>query len=522
MEKKYTCSAHNGSRFSQRHNCNKEFRNNEPHIDKNREIIVLEYESIRDFYQRFFQEYVDDYNAKQKRKDRIIEDYYQSVLTNKKLKPAYELIVQVGNIDSRPNEETCISIMKEFYHTWKERNPNFEIISAAIHLDEKTPHMHIDYVPISYKNSRGLEVQIGLEKALNEMGYKSEKYHDTAQIKWEREQLSELIQICNSYGIVIENPKNIGAKHLEKEDYISKKIIDKEKQMNEMEIEINNKKNQMQYIDEELENKIQNANQKIIYINDYIQQKASSANQQIKAIKSEYENKIIEYKSEYNSRLKQVDIDVKNRLDEVQKQYDEKILEYRNKFENAKGAYNNMCLKYNDKKKEYEKYIDKDTHSIVCDIMTMGKDTFGNKRVYTEQEVSTLIENAKAIEVQNKEIQNIKKNYVEMEKNYATQVDTQNRIIQELHDNIIKLQDKNTKLELCQNYIQESGNIIDFNNYAKGKKIIQEKVFDYDASEARTHYFMQNKIVDIRNYKKKEIDDNAPTKEKENYQGLEL
>lgn len=200
-----TISTHNGSSVSKKHNerdydvCIKE-----KHIDLNRTHENWINEGHIEAYERIFGNAVKAYNLKQKREDRKINSYYDKIKNDKQKHCVYEMIIGVydDNIDNIIKRD----ILKEFVDNWKERNPNLELIGAYYHDDEEgsSPHVHIDYIPVAYKNKRGLSVQNSLSKALVEQGFKSSSINKTAQIEWERRENSYLEKLCNSRNITVE------------------------------------------------------------------------------------------------------------------------------------------------------------------------------------------------------------------------------------------------------------------------------------------------------------------------------
>lgn len=219
-----TISTHNGSQVSQQHNLrNRKVTDKEEHIDKNGIHETWVHETERQAYHRLFDEAQAAYNAKQKRADRKIDNYYQQVKSSGKQHTAYEMIIGIyGNEDKK----TCKEIMKEFVDTWQERNPNLELIGAYYHADEQgEPHVHIDYIPVAHGYTRGMETQAGLVKALEEMGYQA-KGKATAQILWEAEQNKYLENLCLRRNIQIEHPQKDNVHHLRTELYKSQKQIE--------------------------------------------------------------------------------------------------------------------------------------------------------------------------------------------------------------------------------------------------------------------------------------------------------
>lgn len=219
-----TISTHNGSSANREHNIrNPRATDKQEHIDKslkgNNEI--LHDEKPREAYQRIFGEALAKYNARQTREDRKIGSYFSHIEKDAKKHPVYEMIVQIGDrndtgIDA-PEERACL---KEFYEGWAERNPHLECIGAYIHADETdgTVHMHIDYVPVATGYKKGMEVQNGLVKALEQQGFTKEGKL-TAQIQWEKRENTVLEAICERHGIEIVHPEGEKRKHLDTDIY---------------------------------------------------------------------------------------------------------------------------------------------------------------------------------------------------------------------------------------------------------------------------------------------------------------
>lgn len=219
-----TISTHNGSVANREHNIrNPRATDKQEHIDKSlkEQNEVLHDEKPREAYRRIFGEALADYNAKQSRPERQIRDYFAHVSKDAKKHPVYEMIVQIGDrndtgIDA-PVERECL---KEFYAGWKERNPNLECIGAYLHADEAdgTVHMHIDYVPVATGYKKGMTVQNGLVKALEQQGFEKDGAK-TAQIQWEARENAALEAICERHGIEVIHPMVEKRQHLDTEAY---------------------------------------------------------------------------------------------------------------------------------------------------------------------------------------------------------------------------------------------------------------------------------------------------------------
>ena len=191
-------------------------KNTDPARTKNNIVFVRE--PIGTAYEKLFAEAVERYNAKQKRSDRKIKSSYfeyqfgQPVTETKltspdKRKSFYEYLIQLGTmedtgIDTEAAEKATVCLC-EYMKGFSERNPNFYVFNAVIHLDEKTPHLHIDYVPVGHYK-RGVDTQNGIAQALKEMGYGSGK---NAIAKWRQSEYLIFREICEKNGFIISEPK---------------------------------------------------------------------------------------------------------------------------------------------------------------------------------------------------------------------------------------------------------------------------------------------------------------------------
>lgn len=209
----YTVSLHGGHRLSEAHNRRDErYTAKDGHIDNSRtanNIQLADYwPDIRDAYEDIFSDAVKDYNARQKRANRRISDYYEKVLNDKQRHVAYEVIVQVGNKDNQPPAEQAVDVLQAYFGGWVQRNPQLVIKSAYIHLDEATPHMHIVYIPIAHCK-RGMEWQVGLDRAMTQtMGIISVNRKETAQMAWQAREREVLRELCAERGLETEAIKH--------------------------------------------------------------------------------------------------------------------------------------------------------------------------------------------------------------------------------------------------------------------------------------------------------------------------
>ena len=171
-------------------------------VDKSRSHLNKIYYSdkIEDVYHQLFDEALKRYNEKQTRNDRKIENYYDKIRSSKQEKPFHELIIQIGNKDDMAaeseNGELAEKILDEYIKGFQERNPNLKVFSAHLHMDEATPHLHIDFVPFTTGSKRGLDTRVSLKQALLSQGFKGTSKGDTEWNRWvqsEKEVLAEIM-----------------------------------------------------------------------------------------------------------------------------------------------------------------------------------------------------------------------------------------------------------------------------------------------------------------------------------------
>ena len=130
-------------------------------VDMNRSEmnVYLIQDDIKQVYNELFQASVDDYNQKQKRADRKIKDYYSHINHSKKHNTFHELVVQIGNKDEQIAPTIAERILIDFVEQFQKQNNQLKVFGAYIHMDESTPHLHLDYVPFA-NYSRGQRVRV--------------------------------------------------------------------------------------------------------------------------------------------------------------------------------------------------------------------------------------------------------------------------------------------------------------------------------------------------------------------------
>ena len=176
-------------------------------VDAERSHLNIEYcySPIEQAYHDLFDDALAEFNAKQKRKDRCIENYYEKIRNGKQEKPFYEVIFQIGNMEdmssTSENGELARDVLDKFMRTFQERNPQLHIFSAHLHMDEATPHLHIDFIPFTTGSKRGLSTRVSLKQALADQGITGEGRSMTERAVWVQREKEALAEIMLEPGI---------------------------------------------------------------------------------------------------------------------------------------------------------------------------------------------------------------------------------------------------------------------------------------------------------------------------------
>ena len=186
-------------------------------------------EKIQDVYHELFDEALQKYNEKQTRSDRVIADYYEKIRTGKQEKPFHEIILQIGDKDTMgaesENGELAKKILDRYMHDFEKRNPNLRVFSAHLHMDEATPHLHIDFIPFTTNSKRGLETRVSLKKALEAQGFIGGSRSDTEWNQWVASEKEVLSQIMLEHGIEWDQ-KNTHEKHKTVSEFKKEKLAE--------------------------------------------------------------------------------------------------------------------------------------------------------------------------------------------------------------------------------------------------------------------------------------------------------
>ena len=225
-------------------------------VDGSRTHLNIDYcnEPIKKTYHELFDEALKRYNAKQTRADRRIENYYEKIRNSKQEKTFHELILQIGDKENMSaeseNGKLARQILDEYIRRFQERNPNLKVFSAHLHIDEATPHLHIDFVPFTTGSKRGLDTRVSLKQALAAQGFKGGTRGDTEWNQWVSAEKSALAFVMERHGIEWEH-KGSHEKHLSVLDY---KKQERQKEIEILDDKLAEKKDEFRIMSDRIEN----------------------------------------------------------------------------------------------------------------------------------------------------------------------------------------------------------------------------------------------------------------------------
>ena len=195
--------------------------------DPERSCLNVEYcnENVKDVYHELFDEALAWYNEKQTRSDRWIDDYYEKIRSGKQEKPFHEIILQIGDKDNMgaktENGQLAAKVLDKYMRDFQRRNPTLRVFSAYLHMDEATPHLHIDFVPYTTGSKRGLDTRVSLKQALSALGFKGGTRRETELNQWVAYEKEQLAAVMLEHGIEWEK-KGTHEKHLSVLDFEKK------------------------------------------------------------------------------------------------------------------------------------------------------------------------------------------------------------------------------------------------------------------------------------------------------------
>ena len=253
-------------------------------------------QDIREVYHELFDGALERYNAKQTRKDRKIEDYYEKIRSGKQEKPFHEIILQIGNKDdmgAKTGEgQMAAKILDEYMKGFQKRNPTLHVFSSHLHMDEATPHLHIDFVPYITGSKRGLDIRVSLKQALSALGFKGGTRMETELNQWVTAEKQQLASIMLEYGIEWEQ-KGTHEKHLSLLDFEKQERAKEVAALEKQKAELEGHNATMQEVNEEWLDQLENIEREISSAHEN-REEADKQAEQAKKKAAQYEKKLTE------------------------------------------------------------------------------------------------------------------------------------------------------------------------------------------------------------------------------------
>ena len=230
-------------------------------VDPSRSYLNIEFcrEDIRDVYHELFDDAQERFNAKQTRNDRRIENYYGKICSSKQEKPFHEIVLQIGNKDDTGIHtelaETAKQCLTEYAKGFQARNPTLRVFWSHLHMDEATPHVHIDFVPYITGSKRSMDTRVSLKQALAQLGFKGGTRSATEWNQWAQSEKQVLAETMLEHGIEWEQ-LGTHEEHLSVLDY---KKQERTKEVRALDTAIAEKQTQVSEIEQTLQSVQQQA-----------------------------------------------------------------------------------------------------------------------------------------------------------------------------------------------------------------------------------------------------------------------
>lgn len=191
----------------------------------------------------------DDRTYGERVEDRLEAGYRGTKAVRKDAVKMVEATVQLGGDITKESEETQIEALKEAYEQLKEMYGEENIISAVIHVDETTPHLHCDFVPLTKRGNLSAKDVIGDKKKMRRT---QEKFLEAMQERVPRAKFARLEpEKAQFNGLDQRLYEKMTASIKERED----KLCDREDYIEDQEIKLENKEEQLNQLKETLEAK---------------------------------------------------------------------------------------------------------------------------------------------------------------------------------------------------------------------------------------------------------------------------
>lgn len=304
---------------------------------------------LKELYEEEFGEALQKYNDKQKRADRKIKNYYEHIKGSKKTFVQQEMIIQIGDKDdfaSADNRQLAKEVLVEWVNGFKIRNPQMKVYNIALHDDEASPHIHLNFVPIADGYKRGLEKQVSFDKAMLQQNPNLNKVRPFAD--WRDGEVAVLEKILAERGIA---RKEVGTNNYKDvNEYKEKKDLEKEleKKIETLNQNVNDVQTKLEGVTFELDQRIA-AKEKVISEfeefkkgvedkkNSLIEQAIQDSDNQIEQMRIQREKEEERLKKESEKRLSEV----QSRVDRLEEMENQKIYNLNHTLERAQEFWNN-------------------------------------------------------------------------------------------------------------------------------------------------------------------------------------
>lgn len=260
--------------------------------DRTKDNIVIKHSTIQEAYQEVFGEAVEAYNARQKRKDRKIDDYYLHVYHSKTLDLQREMIIGLGNKQDwdelgYEKKKEAGQLIKEVIEDFiKDKKDHIHVYNAVIHLDEAgAPHAHINFIPLAHGYKNGLETQPSWTKSLAQMGYPGKGRKPFMAFR--ETEVERIGRIAKKYGI----ERKLGETNDIADVRMYKKVKELEKQAKAKEAEIEGLEQDYSQKDRELKRQAQEQAQVLDDFNKRLESKVNEKEVELELLDSELADK---------------------------------------------------------------------------------------------------------------------------------------------------------------------------------------------------------------------------------------
>ena len=260
--------------------------------EKSSDNIVIRQSTIQEAYKEVFGEAVEEYNAKQKRKDRQIKDYYKHVYHSKTLDLQREMILGLGNKEDweklgYEKKKEAGQLLREVIEDFiRDKKDHIHVYNAVVHLDEAgAPHAHINFIPLAHNYKNGLKTQPSWTKSLAQMGYPGKGRKPFMAFR--ETEVERIGRIAEKYGI----ERKLGETNPLPDVQTYKRVKDLEKQAKAKEAEIEGLEQEYSQKDRELKRQAQEQAQALDNFNKKLESEVNEKEVELELLDSELAEK---------------------------------------------------------------------------------------------------------------------------------------------------------------------------------------------------------------------------------------